>query len=148
MRLCSHVVTHDTGLAPNPFHGYCTEAVCTPSHRRAKLKEGDWLIGHSGKDHGNRLIYAMCISEVLSMNQYFHDERFDRKKPKPNGAPDEQCGDSIYYQDEDARWKRMPSRHHNDCESFRHDLGKDLAGNPVFVSKYFYYFGDQRAAYP
>jgi hypothetical protein len=60
MRLCSHVVTDDTGFAPNPFHGYCTGAVCTPSHKSAGLKEGDWLIGHSTKKDGHRLVYAMC----------------------------------------------------------------------------------------
>jgi hypothetical protein len=66
MRLCSHVITDDTGLAPNPFHGYCTSALCTPSHTNAKLKEGDWLIGNSPKKDGNRLVYAMRISEVSS----------------------------------------------------------------------------------
>lgn len=146
MRLCSHVVTHDTGLAPNPYHGYCTEALCTPSHMRAQLKKGDWLIGHSPKDDRNRLVYAMRILEVLSMNKYFHDERFASKKPKPNGAVEEQCGDNIYYQDEEARWKRLPSHFHNHCGAFTQDVGTDLAGRPVFVSEYFYYFGDQRAA--
>jgi hypothetical protein len=148
MRLCSYVVTVDTGLAPNPFHGYCTEAVCTPSHMGAKLEKGDWLIGHSGKDDGNRLIYAMCILETLSMNTYFRDERFASKKPNPDGAPEEQCGDNIYYQDEDAKWKRLPSRFHNDCGNFTQDVGTDLAGRPVFVSEHFYYFGDKRVDIP
>jgi hypothetical protein len=77
MKLCSHVVTCDSGLAPNPFHGYFTEAVCTPSYRRARLKEGDWIIGNSSnssnlpKEDRNRLVYAMRISEVLSMTKYF-----------------------------------------------------------------------------
>jgi hypothetical protein len=148
MRLCSHVVTHDTGLAPNPFHGYCTSAVCTPSHKRARLEKGEWLIGHSPKDDGYRLVYAMRISEVLSMNQYFHDERFESKKPKPNGAVEEQCGDNFYYQDEDGTWKRLPSRFHNDCGAFTQDVGYDHAGNPVFVSDHFYYFGDKRVHIP
>src|SRR5437870_2160870 len=76
MRLCSHVVTVDAGLAPNPFHGYCTTAVCTPSHMNLKLEKGDWLIGNSPNEDGNRLVYAMRIADVLSMNQYFHDARF------------------------------------------------------------------------
>jgi len=81
MKLCSHVIKHDCGLAPNPFHGYCTTALCTPSHMRARLEEGDWLIGVSPRRDGNRLVYAMRISECLSMNEYFHDERFESKKP-------------------------------------------------------------------
>lgn len=38
----------------------------------------------------------MRISEVLSMNQYFRDERFASKKPKLDGTPEQQCGDNIY----------------------------------------------------
>jgi hypothetical protein len=146
MRLCSHVVTYDTGLAPNPFHGYCTEAVCTPSHMRAKLEKGEWLIGNSQNKDGNRLVYAMRILKRLSMNEYFDDKRFASKKPKPDGAPDEQCGDNIYHQDEDGTWMQLPSRFH-DRDHFTKDVGKDLAGRPVFVSDHFYYFGDKRVAF-
>ena len=89
MRLCTHVITHDCGLAPNPFHGYCTTALCTPSHMRANLKKGDWLIGISPRSDGNRLVYAMRISEPpLSMNEYFHDARFESKKPTPKPEPE------------------------------------------------------------
>ena len=38
-RLCSYVVRHDKGLAPNPFWGYCTLAVCTPNHAGVRLEE-------------------------------------------------------------------------------------------------------------
>ena len=82
MKLYSHVVKHDTGLAPNPFHGFCTSAVCTPSHAKARLKVGDWLIGNSQKKDGHRLVYAMQLCDVLSMNEYFQDSRFQNKKPK------------------------------------------------------------------
>ena len=40
MRIARHVVTQDTGLAPNPFHGFCTSALCTPSHMDASLQQG------------------------------------------------------------------------------------------------------------
>ena len=146
MRLCSHVITDDTGLAPNPFHGYCTSAVCTPSHMNLKLEKGDWLIGNSPNEDGNRLVYAMRISDVLSMNQYFHDDRFKDKKPKPDGTLEEQCGDNIYFQD--GHWKRMPSRFHNDCDNFSKDIGKNFAGHPVFVAEHFYYFGRRRVDIP
>lgn len=151
MKLASHVVTADTGLAPNPFHGYCTTGLCTPSHRKAKLEPGDWLIGHSGKSEGSQLVYVMHIAEVLSMNEYFHDPRFQSKKPKPTGKMDEQCGDNFYYK-KSGRWHRMPSRFHNDCDKFRVDLkalGSDaLTGSPVFVANEYYYFGDNRFAIP
>jgi hypothetical protein len=143
MKLCSHVITHDHGLAPNPFHGYCTSALCTPSHQNARLEKGDWLIGHSPKSDGNLLVYAMRISEVLTMDQYFHDDRFADKKPKPDGTIIEQCGDNFYYRYGADQWKRLPSRFHNKCRNFIKDVR-----HPVFVSEDFYYFGSRRVALP
>ena len=137
---------------PNPFHGYCTSALCTPSHwpRELKLKEGDWLIGISPIEDGNKLVYAMRISDVLPLNRYFHDPRFERKKPKPDGTLCEQCGDNIYYKSGDGKWKRLPSRFHNDNDNFRQDVGTKLEGegNPVFVAEHFYYFGHKRVPIP
>lgn len=147
MKLYSHVVTADTGLAPNPFHGYCTTAVCTPSHSNAKLSIGDWLIGHTRKREGHRLIYAMRISDVLTMEGYFADPRFRDKKPKPIGALEEQCGDNFYYK-EINRWKRLPSRFHNDSDALKKDLGKQMTGKSVFVAEHFYYFGQNTVIIP
>lgn len=141
-KLCSHIIKNDTGLAPNPFHRYCTSALCTPSHMRVKLKGGDWLIGISPKSDGHRLVYAMRISQVLEMDEYFKDKRFSAKKPKQRGTPIEQCGDNIYYQ-RGGKWKRLRSRFHMDSRDFEKDKGC-----PVFVSDHFYYFGDQRVTVP
>lgn len=90
----------------------------------------------------------MRISHVLSMNEYFQDSRFQSKRPKSEGAPEEQCGDNFYYQDKDAGWKRLPSRFHNDRASFVKDVGADLAGRPVFIAEHFYYFGRRRVTIP
>ena len=35
----------DVGFAPNPYHGCCTLAACTPNHMRANLGLGDVIIG-------------------------------------------------------------------------------------------------------
>jgi hypothetical protein len=150
MKICSHVIKVDTGLAPNPFHGHCTSGLCTPSHMNARLERGDWLIGNSDRLDGNRLVYAMQIKEILAMDDYFHDARFQAKKPIPNGRPEEQCGDNFYFK-EDGRWKRLPSRFHNSCDKFQADLGSrngTLSGKPVFVAKHFFYFGANRVAIP
>ncbi len=147
MKLCSHVIRVDTGLAPNPFHVFCTSALCTPSHMNARLQQGDWLIGNSPKRDGNRLVYAMRISEVLNMDDYFCDPPFLAKRPNPHGSPEDQCGDNFYYQQNGA-WRRLPSRFHNDQESFMKDLGRNLSGKPVFVASHFYYFGENRVAIP
>jgi Nucleotide modification associated domain 2 len=115
---------------------------------KAKLREGDWLTGNSPRTDGNRLVYAMRISEVLCMNTYFHDGRFERKKPKPDGTRTEQCGDNIYYRQGDGQWRRLPSLFHNESAKFIQDVGKEFAGRPVFVSEHFYYFGGRRVAIP
>jgi hypothetical protein len=108
----------------------------------ARLRDGDWLVGISSKIDDNRLVYAMRISQSLSMDEYFHDTRFEKKKPKLNGSAIEQCGDNFYYRQE-AEWKRLPSPFHNEP----HDREKD-PGCPVFISDHFYYFGDRRVTVP
>jgi Nucleotide modification associated domain 2/Nucleotide modification associated domain 3 len=109
----------------------------------AQLKKGDWLIGNSPKKDGNRLVYAMRISDVLSMNQYFHNKQFEAKKPKPDGTLIEQCGDNIYYQRGVNQWTRLPSPFHNSRKNFEKDVG-----HHVFVAEHFYYFGRRRVAIP
>ena len=41
VKLYSYIVVHDAGLAPNPFYGWCTLAVCTPNHMGVKVTKGD-----------------------------------------------------------------------------------------------------------
>lgn len=154
MKIIRYVVKADTGLAPNPFHGWCTLAVCTPNHQRAKVDPGDWIVGNSekpkgGSDSDRRLIYAMEVDESLTMNQYFGRAEFQAKKPNPWGTPEEQCGDNFYFTDPKTRlWRRLPSMFHNDPSFFFKDLGEDLSGCQVFVGKNFYYFGDKDQEFP
>src|SRR3569833_2727055 len=44
MKLCSYIVREDTGLAPNPFWGTCTLAVCTPNHQGSRIGVGDCVM--------------------------------------------------------------------------------------------------------
>lgn len=84
-RLFSYVVEHDLGFSPNPFGAYCTLAHCKFSRSRRRnvvelAKKGDWVIGTGGagqKSSGHRtLIYAMKVTDKLTLQQYFSDERF------------------------------------------------------------------------
>jgi hypothetical protein len=136
MKLLKYVMTVDSGLAPNPFFGLCSLALCTPNHMRARLKIGDWVLGHTTRAQGNRLIYAMRITKVLDMTTYYAE--FPRKRPKPHGSREEQCGDAIYRQVE-GRWVREPSACHNSLGSFKQDQGC-----PVFIAEgadNYWYFG-------
>jgi hypothetical protein len=54
MKLYSHIVKHETGVAPNPFFGDCTLARCKPKIRQ-KAWKGDWFVGLTAKADGNRV---------------------------------------------------------------------------------------------
>ena len=44
----AYKITHDTGFAPNPFHGYLTLATCKLGIR-LKAKVGEWICGFDSK---------------------------------------------------------------------------------------------------
>ncbi len=138
MRFCSYIMRVDSGFAPNPFYGYCTLAACTPNHSGVKLSKGDWIMGTEDINRGNKLIYAMEVDEVLNFNKYFNDKRFEAKKPTATGSWRSTCGDNIYYKDHHDQWTRVRSPHHNTEELFY----KDTKNPFVFISKHFYYFGE------
>lgn len=76
--LYTYVMKHDSGLAPNPFWGTCSLAVCTPNHQGSRAKRGDWIAGVSDKGRGYKIIYVMEVDERVHMNDYFIDERCRR----------------------------------------------------------------------
>lgn len=136
MKLLKYVMTSDTGLAPNPYFDICSLALCTPNHMNARLQRGDWVLGHSCQATGNRLIYAMRLTRVLDMDQYFRE--YPQKRPVLDGEPEQRCGDNLYFR-ERSHWRRVPSGGHNSVGSFTQDQGK-----PVFLaegSDNFWYFG-------
>ena len=140
MKLLKYVMTSDSGLAPNPYFDVCSLALCTPNHMNAKLKPGDWIVGHSCKATGHRLVYAMRLTKVLGMDEYFRS--FPDKHPEPGGSVERQYGDNMYFR-EDGRWARLPSAEHNSEASFRQDRGR-----PVYLAEHadsFWYFGADNA---
>ena len=141
--LCSYLVKKDTGLAPNPFHGYCTLSCCTPNHMNIQLRKGDWIAGFSTKEYGNKLIYAMRVSEVLDYNTYFYDIRFQAKKPKLDQDYKKRCGDNMYWL-ENGKWKGLPRYFHCDED----EQEKDCKYNIVYISDHFFYFGKNAVVVP
>lgn len=150
MAIYSYIVTHDTGFSPNPFWGYCTLACCKPAIRRT-AQAGDWVVGLTRKSHGNRMVYAMEVSEVLAYDRYFGDGRFQQKKPNFDSTKIvRRCGDNIYQPGPDGSYiqlRSMHSRSHGldqDLETKAHDLG----GRNALVSHRFWYFGSQAINLP
>ena len=83
-KLFSCVVADDTGVAPNPFHDFCTLAVCKPRLLRTAVV-GYWVVGTSsdakGKSRGGIVVYAMCITETMTFDQYRNHPRLNAKRP-------------------------------------------------------------------
>ena len=143
MKLYSYTVTHDSGFAPNPYWDFCTLATCKPDIR-LHAKQGDWVIGTgSTKNVGrDKLIFAMQVAEVLPLEQYYDDERFQAKRPVFRGSQTQRCGDNMYQKVNDE-WKQIRSPYH----SYQHKA-KDLRGRNALISEKFYYFGIKAVKIP
>jgi Nucleotide modification associated domain 2 len=137
LRLCTYIITSDSGLAPNPYWGYCTLAVCTPNHQRARITRGDWIAGFTSKSRGHRLVYAMLVDERLHMSDYFHDVRFVSKKPDLQGDWKQRCGDNFYSQSEDGAWTQHGNLFHLGAAYLTQDTRHPF----VFAGSRFWYFG-------
>ncbi len=165
MKILSYRMTYDSGFAPNPFGGILTLATCTPNHKRARLEVGDWIIGIEADDlrkrrkeklcpeKDNLVIYVAKVDEILTLNEYFHDERFQMKKFVEDEGWERRRGDNVYYI-EDGMWKWIRGHEHdgNECKFFPIQsanksgcklIDKDIEGNKVFICKEFSYFGDK-----
>lgn len=143
-KLCTYILTKDSGLAPNPFWGCCTLAVCAPNRQGAKLGPGDMIAGFRSKSRGHKLVYAMEVAEKIDMDAYFRDPRFQEKRPNLRGSWMERCGDNFYSQDIDGSWTQHRNRFHIGPEY----LAKDTRNPIVFIGKRFWYFGRNASEVP
>ncbi|SRR6266403_2626049 len=134
-KLFSYVVEHDTGDAPNPYFGICTLCVCkyreSPDKPRnvVELAEiGDWVVGTGGADlrksagHG-KVVYAMKVTDKMTLQEYFTSAEFACKKPRANG--NYKYGDNFEPRTEFDKHERF-----------------------VLVSEQFYYFGRNAISIP
>lgn len=143
MRLFSYVVARDYGFAPNPFFGVCTLATCKPRIRKAAAV-GDWVVG-TGSAKQNRqglLVYAMCVTEAMTFNQYWADARFQRKKPNLRGSLKQAFGDNIYFKEDGDRWHQLNSHHsYQDGTPNPHNIDNDTQADRVLISAEYTYWG-------
>ncbi len=144
MKMCSYIVRHDSGLAPNPFWGHCTLGLCTPNHMGIKLESDDWIVGFQSGTVGGRLVYAMKVGEKLHFNSYFHDERFQDKRPATPTDWQKRCGDNMYFLGSDGTWEQLPVLMHNTPEQ----IAQDTKHPYVYIGQQFYYFGEAAPEIP
>ncbi len=143
MKLFSYVVRYDFGFAPNPFHCICTLATCKPGIRRAATV-GDWIIGTGSADYDltGRVVYAMEVSEILSYDEYWYDQRFLAKRPNLRGSLIQAFGDNIYHRQGPKGWIQMNSRHSfaNGQPNPDH-IKRDTGARRVLIADEFWYWG-------
>lgn len=143
MRLFSYVVARDYGFAPNPFFELCTLATCKPEIRKA-ASVGDWIIGTGSSERYKRgfLVYAMCVAEVMTFNEYWEGERFRQKRPNLRGSKKQAFGDNIYYKDGAELWCQVNSHHsYADGSPNHHNIIHDTSTDRLLLSQDFAFWG-------
>ena len=141
-RLFSYKITHDTGFAPNPFHGFCTLATCKPQIRKSK-RVGDWIAGFTSKTlcgdavGDERLVYLMKVTDKVELEDYWQDSRFRKKRPRlRSNKVEDKTGDNIYQPKAEGGFLQMPNMNHD-----VHEMQHDLSGKYALIGEVFYYFG-------
>jgi len=149
-QLFSYIIPNDFGAAPNPFWGLMTLVIFKPVIRRT-AKIGDWIVGignrnktiFSGK-YGGKLVYAMQVSEIMSMKDYdvYCAANLPNKIPD-RSSTDKQLwmGDSIY--DFSKQKPKVRSSVHT-IQDREHDLG----GINALLSNKYFYFGQNAIELP
>ena len=154
MKNFTYKIDHDFGLAPNPFGGYCTLAVCKSDIRKNKnLGIGSWIFGTGAKSVGmqyyQKLIFCMQVQEKITLNEYWDDPRFQYKKPIINGSLVQMYGDNFYHQDTNGNWVQENSAHSLENGMPNNDhLKRDTEGDFTLISQNFYYFGENAIDVP
>ena len=169
--LYGYKMTHDTGFAPNPYHGVLTLATCKPRIRKY-TKEGYWISGwtsnevydkdynkHSFTDRSQKLIYLAKVSKVLGFKDYW--EKYPLKRQPEKSMEDGKggfkscgnilltksddisfCGDNIYEPDIKSA---LGFKQHDNPHHGEKEKERDLSGEHVLVCEKFYYFGVENA---
>jgi len=144
MKLFSYVLAYEDGSAPNPWWGFCTLAICKPGIRRV-AEVGNWIMGTGSKSQHTyqKLVYAMRVSEVVALEDYFRDARFKEKKPDlKNKDWRRHQGDNVYKKNADGLWTQLPGPRE------AANMEKDLRGKHAIISDHFYYFGTNAVELP
>lgn len=153
MHCFRYKLNHDYGLAPNPFGGVMTLAVCKGDIRKNRnLQVGDWIIGTGGKNTRflNKLIYAMKVEGWMTFDEYWNNPNFAFKKPVLNGSLVQMYGDNFYHTDPTTgKMVQEPSAHSmlDNTPNLTH-LKRDTGGERVLYSRHYYYFGSHCPSIP
>lgn len=107
------------------------------------LRRGDYVVGLGSRSLGNRLVYAMRVSETITFDEYWRDRRFRAKRPNMVAGGEKALGDNIYRWDAvEGDWHQERSHHSNDDGTQDWSLTRDDTGtDKVFIGEDFIYWG-------
>ncbi len=146
--LFTYRITHDKGVAPNPYWGVCTLVICKPVIRRT-AEVGDWIVGIGSKEHKvvcNKIVFAMKVTQKMTLEEY---DKFTARKCRrkisdlKSRNPKRWVGDSIFDYSTGSPKPRL-SLHRTKPEV----LAKDIRGENALLSRNFYYFGVNAISVP
>jgi hypothetical protein len=155
IKVYSYVIKHDTGFAPNPFHGICTLACCKPRIRKnigkifkEQEEEYDfWVVGISSMNRGedgHKLVFLMRITkEPINFEEYWNNKKYFKKKANSKN-PVNRVGDNIYMPKSSINKPNKASHFEQVGTSYhtcKNQQEKDIKGQYVLISEDFYYFG-------
>jgi hypothetical protein len=149
MDVWSYKIRRDYGFAPNPFYGFCTLACCKPDIRKgAGLGDLIFGFGSAALSLRGRLIFGMRVSEMLTFDQYWTDDRFRRKRPVFTAGAARSYGDNIYHHN-GSEWVQENSHHSLPTGEWNAaNADRDLSVNVVLVGKEFAYWGREAPLVP
>ena len=105
---------------------------------------GDWIVGTGSKRRNRQgfLVYVMCVAETLTLNEYWVDPRFQRKKPNLGGSLKQAFGDNIYFRDETGHWHQEDSHHsYQGGTPNYHNVLNDTQTDRVLIGVEYAYWG-------
>ena len=113
---------------------------------------GDWIIGTGSKKYRleGKLVFAMCVNQTPTFNQYWFDSRFSNKRPNFYGSCKQAFGDNIYYKDAcDDQWHQENSHHsYPDGSPNPHNIKHDTKADRVLVGIEYAYWGGSGPCIP
>ncbi len=150
MELYTFCLKNDCGASPNPFGNYCTLALTKPAIRRS-AKVGDWIVGFASpesglKDASRRVVFAMKVTNVLSMsdyNDFCRKECAEKIPQRPSATYEQLVGDCIYDFIEGVDEPVLRPSVHDES-----NIDSDLKGKNVLISQHYVYWGNEAPELP
>lgn len=140
----TYVITTDRGGAPNFEPPATTLTLCKPQIRKF-AKKGELVLAFNGKKlnptEPHSVRWASVVSDVIPLNDYWNDLRFEGKRPgRPRGL--EELPDNIY-RPTAGGLERVQNETHTLA-----DMARDVGGVNALVFKRHWCFGQSVAILP